>query len=353
MEEASVKPGEPSLAQMSLRGVLGGGLMGVANLVPGISGGTMLLASGVYPGFIGAIADITTFRFRIRSVVLLASVIAAAGLAILFMAGGVKDLVVHQRWIMYSLFIGLTLGGAPVVWRMAGRASAGWWAGAIVGCTMMAGLAWAQAGRAGGAADQEGRTILLFLAGLAGSSAMILPGVSGGYLLLVLGQYVPILSAIDRFKDAVQTGAWGTVVDIGFGVGVPVGLGVVAGIIGVSHGLKWLLDRAPKVTLGVLLGLLLGAVWGLWPFQEGVPPKPGAVLKGEIMTAERIAEIDPEDYPAAYFRPTAGQAAAAVALIMVGFAGTSLIARVGGETSNLGTNQSRRPGGERAAAAGE
>lgn len=83
--------------------------MGLANLVPGISGGTMLLAAGIYPKFINAIADITRFRFRLQSILVLGTVVAAAGLAILLFAGLLKDLVIDQRWIMYSLFIGLTL----------------------------------------------------------------------------------------------------------------------------------------------------------------------------------------------------------------------------------------------------
>ena len=105
--------------QLVLRGGIGGTLMGLANLVPGISGGTMLLAAGVYPGFIGAIAEVTTLRFRLRSMVTLGSVGVAAALAILLFAGTVKSLVEENRWMMYSLFIGLTLGGVPLVWRMA------------------------------------------------------------------------------------------------------------------------------------------------------------------------------------------------------------------------------------------
>ena len=97
--------------------------MGLANLVPGISGGTMLLAAGIYPRFIDAVAEVTRFRFRFRSLLVLGCVVVAAGLGILLLAGTLKDLVVDKRWIMYSLFIGLTLGGVPVVWRMARPAS--------------------------------------------------------------------------------------------------------------------------------------------------------------------------------------------------------------------------------------
>ncbi|HMB71594.1 MAG TPA: DUF368 domain-containing protein, partial [bacterium] len=108
-----------ALPLLVLRGTVGGVLMGLANLVPGISGGTMLLAAGIYPRFIRAIAELSTLRFRIPSLVVLVSVVVAAALGILLLAGGIKDLVVHRRWVMYSLFIGLTLGGIPVVWRMA------------------------------------------------------------------------------------------------------------------------------------------------------------------------------------------------------------------------------------------
>ena len=107
--------------------------MGLANLVPGISGGTMLLATGVYPRFIDAIAEVTTLRFRLRSVLVLSCVAGSAFLSILLFAGLMKALVIDHRWIMYSLFIGLTLGGVPLVWRLArpcvsGGSSLGSWA---------------------------------------------------------------------------------------------------------------------------------------------------------------------------------------------------------------------------------
>ena len=127
---------QPALL-LGLRGAIGGTLMGLANLVPGISGGTMLLAAGVYPAFINAIAEVTTLRFRPRSLLLLASVVATAGLAILLLAGTVKELVQDHRWIMYSLFIGLTLGGVPLLWRMARPATPGLFAAAAVSFGLM------------------------------------------------------------------------------------------------------------------------------------------------------------------------------------------------------------------------
>lgn len=326
------------LTRLAARGAFGGTLMGLANLVPGISGGTMLLAAGVYPRFIGAIAEVTTFKFRQASLVVLISVALAALLAILFMAGTVKDLVVHHRWIMYSLFIGLTLGGVPIVWAMIGRGTSAMWIGAVIGFAGMAALALAQTGGAQVAAT-DGIAFML-LAGIAGASAMILPGVSGGYLLLVLGVYVPILAAVDACRQALSDGALAALAEPVLTVIAPVGVGVVIGIVAVSNVLRWLLDRYKAATLGVLLGLLLGAVVGLWPFQQGVAPDPGDQLKGQVVVLDATAglrfaqsgrKIAPADYPTAFFKPSVTQASSALAIAIAGFGLTWLIGKFSAE----------------------
>lgn len=315
---------------LAARGALGGVLMGLANLVPGISGGTMLLAAGVYPEFVGAIAEFTTLRFRIRSIVIFSAIAGCAALAILLGAGPVKHLVVHQRWAMYSVFIGLTLGGVPLVWRMGRPVPPGFSAGAIAGFAVMVLMAFSRAG--GGAGGHS--TGLLFLGGVAGASAMILPGVSGGYLLLLLGQYLPILGAVEMLKlGLLGDAAAGQARDFGLvlesmRVVIPVGVGVVVGIVGVSNLIKWLLDRFEKPTLGVLFGLLLGAVAGLWPFQAAQAPEIGTVIRGVTVTQENLAAIDVEHWPVAFFTPSATQVATAAGLILAGLAATLLIDRL-------------------------
>ena len=316
-----------SLPSLTIRGAIGGALMGLANLVPGISGGTMLLAAGVYPAFIAAIADVTTFRFARRTLVLLGAVGGAAALAILLLAGPMRSLVIEQRWAMYSLFIGLTLGGVPLVWRLARPATPAVYVGAagamVVMLLMQLGLG---AGRAGG----EPSGLLLFLSGLAGASAMILPGVSGGYLLLLLGQYETILGAVDALRAGLLEVDAGLLLDAS-ALLLPVGLGVGAGIVGVSNLLRWLLDRHRQATLGALLGLLLGAVAGLWPFQQPVEPAPGSIVRGQFVTEASLPGIDPADWPLVRFAPSVGQVGAALALVLAGLAATTAIARIGDE----------------------
>jgi putative membrane protein len=303
--------------------------MGLANLVPGISGGTMLLAAGVYPDFIGAIAELTRLRFRLRSFVVLGAVGTAAVLSILVGAGTIKDLVLDHRWVMYSLFIGLTLGGVPVVWQLVGTPDKRVWSGAAAGFLGMAALATAQFMGFGASGGGEGNVVLLFIGGIAGASAMILPGVSGGYLLLVLGLYVPILSGIDALKEALKALDVGGMVDPMLGVVLPVGIGVVVGVAAVSNAIQWLLERFERVTLGVLLGLLVGAVVGLWPFQVGVQPAIGDIVKGRPVTAERLDELDPEDYPVQVFTPSATQVAGSLGLIGLGLCVTGAVAWMG------------------------
>ena len=319
---------------IAVRGAIGGTLMGLANLVPGISGGTMLLAAGIYPAFISAIAEVTTLRFRARSLVLLGTVAATAAVAILLLAGNVKGLVQSHRWVMYSLFIGLTLGGVPLVWRMARPASLGVGAGALGAFSVMLVMAFVGVGGPGG---DSANPILVFLSGLAASAAMILPGVSGGYLLLLLRQYEPILGTIDQLKRGLigESGS-GFAPDLALildamGVVIPLGIGVVAGVVGVSNLLRWLLERYEKPTLGALLGLLLGAVVGLWPFQEARPPEPGEIVKGRLVTWENAATIEPESWPVAPFEPNAGQVGGSLGLVLLGLGGTLLIGRLGRE----------------------
>lgn len=336
MTEPTPNPTDRISPALPARGLFGGVLMGLANLVPGISGGTMLLAAGVYPQFIGGVAEITTFRFRLRSLLLLAAVAVGALAAIIGLAGPVKDLVVDHRWIMYSLFIGLTLGGVPVIWRLLKRLSAPAVIAAVIGIALMAVMALLQP--RGGGADAAGSHpyLLYFIAGLAGAAAMVLPGVSGGYLLLVLGQYVAILSAIALAKDGVGERDWAAVGQA-MHVIIPVGIGVLIGIVGVSNLIKWLLDRFPRATLGFLLGLVLGAVLGLWPFQQGVPPEVGSIFRGDVvglLDGQLVMEttgrpIEPENYPTAFFAPTGWRILASLAIIVGGFLASTLIAHIG------------------------
>lgn len=306
-------------------------MMGLANLVPGISGGTMLVAAGVYRAFIDAIADLTRLRFRLNSVLVIGIVAGSALIAIGAFASVVAYGLAEFRWGMYSLFIGLTLGGAPVLARMIKPFSRAAWVGLIGGAAIMIALVWIQSA-AGGAGSSSGGWAMLFVGGIAGASAMILPGVSGAYLLLLLGQYERIVGAIkDGMRAAADADMDGVIA--ASGVALPVGMGVIVGIAVVANVLRFVLHRYEKAALGVLLGLLLAAPLGLYPFKQAEPPEIGDVIDGEPVTSDNLEGMrDPsnaKDWREKTFTPGVTHLAGSLGLVGLGFGITMGVSRLG------------------------
>ena len=235
--------------------------MGLANLVPGISGGTMILAIGLYDRFIGAVADVSRLRLRRGTLVFLGALAVGLAAAVLLGSGIAVQLVAAHRWAMYALFIGMTLGGAPELMRLARPI------GPFVVLAIIAGfaaMAWF--------AFQSGETVLeptfvtLLGVGAAGAASMILPGISGSYVLLILGMYDTVIGSLSLSE--VKDDPRASLAIIG-----PVVLGAALGIALLSNLLKTLLVRFSAPSHAALLGLLLGSVLGLYPFQESVHPE--------------------------------------------------------------------------------
>jgi putative membrane protein len=317
-------------AAIATRSVIGGAFMGLANLVPGISGGTMLLAVGIYPQFISGVAEASTLKFRPKVVLMLACVVGAAGLAIAGFAGIIGNLLDRHQWAMYCLFIGLTLGGAPLLWRMLRPLDITVATSATIAVGLMAILALTNPERIGSQATPgPAAYAMLAAAGFSGGAAMILPGLSGAYLLLVLGQYRAIVDAVALAADGARTGDWGAALYT-LHVLVPVAIGVGLGVVGVSTLVRKLLANYERATLGFLLGLLCGAVIGLWPFNEPVPPEIGDIVRGIALTSgELVASVDPEDYRTTAVAPSLPQVFGGSVLALVGFGASWSISRAG------------------------
>lgn len=259
-----------ALLRLGITGIL----MGLAFLVPGVSGGTMVLVMGLYDEFVSSIADITRLRFTKKNVLFLAVVVGVAVVIFVSCAGPTQRLVTAQRTVMYSLFVGLTLGGVPMLHRLIRPFSARSAAMVVVGLLVMIGIAAtnrhpttavAAESSAGGFVIEPSYGLDV-IAGVLSISAMVLPGISGAYMLLVIGRYETVLASIEGAKQYAFSG--GLAGDpAGLYVLIPVGFGVFIGVVGVSNLLKWLLHKHEKVTLSLLMGVLLGSVAGIWPFD--------------------------------------------------------------------------------------
>ncbi len=242
-----------------LRIAVTGMLMGTANLIPGVSGGTMVLAMGLYEEFIEAVADVTALRLRPARLAFLMVLLGAAGLAVVLLASLILYLLFIAPSFMFALFIGLTLGGTPTLLRMIGRVNLSCGVAMLAGLAVMAALAFTTQ-----AADMPRNMAMDFVSGVIGTMAMVLPGISGSYMLLALNQYDRVIGAVDDLRQM----NWSALRIV-----IPVGVGVVAGMVGIANALRYLLHRYQKATLGFLMGLLLGSVLGLWPFGRAPTEK--------------------------------------------------------------------------------
>lgn len=348
--EPSTPDEHVSFVRHVVRTVVGGFLMGLANLVPGISGGTMILAVGLYDRFIGAVADVTRLRLRLETLAFLGVLGLALVATVVTLAGPIVTAVTDYRWVAYSLFVGLTLGGVPELARRSRPFGPGVATAVAAGVGAMVLLAMGLTG------TRLPETIPVFLlVGAAAASSMILPGISGSYVLLILGVYDVVIGHLSPSAWRADAGEAARIVG-------PVVVGAGLGIAILSNVLRALLARAPRVSHGALLGLLLGSVIGLWPFQRPVHPelaqretrKAVAMLVdgaggdairerwGAEFDDARLAELG-ERYGARsgselktmgdalqFFTPGGVQIAVALGLLVLGFCTTLALGRWGG-----------------------
>ncbi|MEM6327702.1 MAG: DUF368 domain-containing protein [Bacteroidota bacterium] len=236
-------------------------LMGAADIIPGVSGGTMALIVGIYKDLIGAIGDgftavVTLVRGRPREAwgqlreirwSLLTPLAVGIGTAIVLGSLFVPELLDAYPVQCRAVFFGLVAASLVIPWRE--RHEHHGWHYAIAAVAAVAAFVLVGLPRSGDAADPS----VFRIAGTAAVAinAMILPGVSGAFLLEVLGLYRPTLDAL-RSLDV------GYVVTFCLGAGI--GLGLAA------KGLGWLLKHHHDVTMAVLVGLLVGSLRALWPW---------------------------------------------------------------------------------------
>ena len=310
----------PYSAAAIIRTIVAGSLMGTANLVPGLSGGTMLLACGVYPQLVKSVADLTTSRIEKHQLLVLVTVGVSALSAVAILAPLLGSMLDRQPVAMYSLFLGLTLGGLPLLWHAAKPANRTTVLCATIAFATMAFLEVIDPSRilpmASGASPQY---VLLFSAGILGGAAMILPGLSGAYVLLILGQYRIVVDAISVASQVFQDRQW-TALTESVATLFPFGVGVVLGIFGISNLVKILMEKYRRQTFGFLFGLLLGAIISLWPFTELAPPKLGDLVRGELIsTTDMLLEVDPRDYKEVNIFPSLQELGSAAIFSLLGF----------------------------------
>lgn len=285
--------------------------MGSADIIPGVSGGTMALIVGIYKNLIQAIGDAVTAalllvrgrwreagrQFAALEWSLLLPVVGGILLAITIGSLFIPELLDRYPVACRALFFGLVAGSIVIPWRER-RTHYGWhYAVALAGAAvafLLVGLP-----RSPDAADPS--MLRVGLTAAVAINAMILPGVSGAFLLEVLGLYRTTLEAL-RALDVLYVAT--------FVFGAALGLGVAAKV------LSWLLDRYHDLTMAVLVGLLVGSLRALWPWVGYVTHAHSDGTTSQVPDPSTLLAPGP-DWPLAF------------GLILFGFAFVTALAWIG------------------------
>ncbi|RXQ95737.1 DUF368 domain-containing protein [Ancylomarina salipaludis] len=233
--------------------------MGAADVVPGVSGGTIAFITGIYEELIESIKSINLnaikllLKFKIKdfwkaiNANFLISIILGIAISFISLAKLIKYLLEQHPILIWSFFFGLIIASALVVAKKITE----WKLRSIV--AMLIGIGIAYMVTVVTPAETPNAYWFLFLSGALAICAMILPGISGAFILLLLGKYEFVLSALSQFKlDVIAV----------------VGLGAVTGLLSFSNLLSWLLHKYHNMTIALLSGFMIGSLNKVWPWKE-------------------------------------------------------------------------------------
>ena len=240
--------------------ILKGMAMGAANVIPGVSGGTLALITGIFERLINAIKSINLkaikllFSLKFKEfaqhidLYFLLSVFGGIFIAIISLAKLFDFLFTYYPHYIWAYFFGLVLASVYFVGKTISR-----WSFVVI-ISFIVGAAIAVFISILNPATENSSALYLFLCGVVAICSMILPGLSGSFVLILLGNYkLVMIDAVNQWNLAVL---------------IPVGLGAVVGLIAFSHLLSWVFKHFRNQTLALLTGFILGSVSILWPWQK-------------------------------------------------------------------------------------
>ncbi|UCE95113.1 MAG: DUF368 domain-containing protein [Flavobacteriaceae bacterium] len=233
--------------------------MGAADVVPGVSGGTIAFISGIYEELIDSISKVNLKTLKLLKDEgfvsmwsalngnFLLSLVIGIGISIISLARVIKHLLENQPILIWSFFFGLVLASIIYVAKQIDK----WRLGTIV--LLIAGALTAYFITTLTPQDANPSYPYVFISGALAICAMILPGISGSFILLLLGMYKPVLDAIHE-KNVLLI--------------ITLMSGAIVGLLSFSRVLKWLFDHYENLTLAVLTGFILGSLNKIWPWKE-------------------------------------------------------------------------------------
>jgi putative membrane protein len=246
-----------------------GACMGAADVVPGVSGGTIAFISGIYEELINSIRSINATAVRLllkgrlkefwRAINgnFLVSILAGILFSIVALVKAITYLLEHEPILIWSFFFGLVLASSVTVCRTIERKTLSRWVAFLLGAVGAYFITVATP------AETPTGLWFIFLCGAIAICAMILPGISGSFILLLMGKYTYIMGAV---KGLIS----GTEVVSNLLTLCCFAVGALIGIVSFSNLLSWLLSRWKDVTIALLGGFMFGSLNKIWPWKEVV-----------------------------------------------------------------------------------
>lgn len=242
-----------------LNQILRGAVIGVANIIPGVSGGTMMVSMGIYDTLIHCITHLfSDFKKSIKTLLpyaigMLVGIVALASL--------LTFLFENFPLPTYTAFIGLILGGLKPLLKKVDKKQLN---AVAIGLFVVFFALIVLMATTGEVTNPDsltisfGQILMLLVMGCIASATMIIPGVSGSMVLMLLGYYTPILNAVSTLKDAVFAFDIAAMINPVLTL-APFGIGVLLGIFGVAKLIEWLLSRFSTYTYCGVLGLVISS----------------------------------------------------------------------------------------------
>ncbi|PQJ72535.1 DUF368 domain-containing protein [Polaribacter butkevichii] len=239
---------------------LKGMAMGAADVVPGVSGGTIAFISGIYEELLGSISNVNIGLFKTLKQDgfkaawtqlngnFLASLFLGIFISIISLAKAIKYLLENEPVLLWSFFFGLVLASIIYIAKQITK----WNILAFVFLIIGAFLAY-YITTLNPLVSENSSPIFIFIAGAIAICAMILPGISGSFILVLLGAYKPVLNALNN-KDIKTILIFMA--------------GAVIGLLTFSRVLKWLFKHYKNLTLAALTGFIIGSLNKIWPWKE-------------------------------------------------------------------------------------
>ena len=305
--------------------------MGAADVVPGVSGGTIAFISGIYEELIESIDKISLDVFKVfkkegfktawKSINgnFLLALFSGIAISILSLAKLIKWLLHNEPVLLWSFFFGLVLASILYIAKQIN----GWSVKLIVAIIITSNLSY-YITLAEPFASPDSPFYLLFC-GFIAIIAMILPGVSGAFILLILGAYQTAIDTINNLVEGLTTGNMSLFKDafINF---ILLAVGAIIGIKVFSKALNWMFKHHKNLTLAILTGFMIGSLNKIWPWKE--------ILKTRINSkGEEVTLLDKSILPSSYDGDN--QIVMALLFIVIGFAAILILESLGKQKNKV------------------